>query len=617
MTSTSAFPDDGRPDLPGEGDATDPANPTGAPGASWHPVGDPGGGHTAPARQPAAGDGDGGSGSGDGGSGDGGAVRRTSLGRGSVVMTLGTVASRASGLIRAMLLVACVGAVGTVADAFDIANKLPNMLFALISAGVLQAVLIPQILRAMNAHNARERLDKLLSLSGLGLLLLTAVLVVAAPLIVWLSTLSGAWTTDERHLAVVFAYWCIPQVFFYGLYMLLGQVLNAQGKFGAYGVAPVANNVVSLLGFGAFLLVWGAAPDRGISDLSQWSTAQTAVLAGTATLGIAAQALVLVVALRRSGFRWRFRLGLRGIGLRAAGSVVGWTIGAVALEQVGVLFLTNVLGAAGRAGTSLDEAFAGNAAYTNAMTIYLLPHSLVVVSIVTVLFPRMTAAVQAGDIPGVRRDMSLGMRSAGVFSVFSTAVLVVLAVPLTGALLPSLGQDGIAAVAPIIQAMAVGIIALGATVLVRRMYFAFEDGRSIFGIQVIATVSMVVVLWGATRLLPPQWWAVAAGGAYALSTWISLLLRVRGMHRKLHGMDGRRVLQLYVRALVGALIAALLGWLTVRLLDGYDVTSWAHSLLVTAVAGIVMVVGYVLALKVLHVRELDDALAPVLRRLKR
>ena len=578
MTSTSAFPDDGRPDQPGEGSPADPATPA------------------------------------DGGTD---AVRRSSLGRGSVVMTLGTIASRASGLIRAMLLVACVGAVGTVADAFDIANKLPNMLFALISAGVLQAVLIPQILRAMNAHNARERLDKLLSLTGLGLLLLTAVLVVAAPLIVWLYTTSDQWTPEARDLATVFAYWCIPQVFFYGLYMLLGQVLNARGKFGAYGLAPVANNIVSLVGFGAFLLVWGGAPQDGIVDLSTWTTAQTTLLAGTATFGIAAQALVLVVALRRSGFRWRFRLGLRGIGLRSAGTVVGWTIGSVVLEQLGVLYLSNVLGAAAQTAIRAGDVVAGNAAYTQAMTLYLLPHSLVVVSIVTVLFPRMTAAVHAGDLDAVRADMSLGMRSAGVFSVFSAVALIVLAVPLTDTLLPSLSAVQVAALAPIVQAMAFGLVALGATVLVRRMYFAFEDGRSIFGIQVIATVSMVLALWAAVSVLPVGWWAVAAGGAYALSTWISLLLRVRGMRRKLHGMDGRRVLRLYVRALTGSLIAGLLGWLTVRLLGGYDVTTWGHSLLVTAVAGVVMIVGYVLALKVLHVRELDDALAPVLRRLKR
>ncbi|MEN5073596.1 lipid II flippase MurJ [Isoptericola cucumis] len=544
-------------------------------------------------------------------------VRRARLGRSSLVMSLGTAASRASGLVRSMLLVACVGATGTVADAFDIGNKLPNMLFALISAGLLQAVLMPQILRAMNAPNSRVRLDKLISLSGLGLLLLTALLVVAAPLIVLGFTLGDDWTAEGRHLAVVFAYWCIPQLFFYGLYMLLGQVLNARGKFGAYGIAPVANNVVSLLGFGAFLLVWGRAPDRGISDLSAWSTSETTVMGATATLGIAAQALVLVFALRSSGFGWRFRLGFRGIGLRSASKIVGWTLGAVVLEQVGVLYLTNILGQGAQAAVRAGEVTAGPAAYTQAMTIYLLPHSLVVVSIITVLFPRMTAAVHAGDLDAVRSDMSLGLRSAGIFSVFSAAVLMVLAVPLTAALLPTLGTDGVGAIAPVLRAMAVGIIALGATVMVRRMYFAFEDGRSIFVIQVIATVSLVVALWAAVSVLPVELWAAAAGASYALSTWVSVLLRIRGMRRKLHGIDGPRVMRLYVRATIGAVVAGGLGWLVVRLMDGTDLTSWGHALLVTAAGGLVMLAAYVGVLKLLRVRELDDALAPVLRRLRR
>lgn len=544
-------------------------------------------------------------------------VRSARLGRSSLVMSLGTAASRASGLVRSMLLVACVGATGTVADAFDIGNKLPNMLFALISAGLLQAVLMPQVLRAMNARDSRVRLDKLLTLSGLGLLLLTALLVVAAPLIV-LAFTGGSWSDEGRNLAVVFAYWCIPQLFFYGLYMLLGQVLNARGKFGAYGMAPVANNVVSLLGFGAFLLVWGSAPSAGVWNLSDWTTTQTTVMGATATLGIAAQSLVLVVALRRSGFGWRFRLGYRGIGLRSASKIVGWTLGAVVLEQVGILYLTRVLGQGAQAAdVDAGEVVAGNFAYTQAMTIYLLPHSLVVVSIITVLFPRMTAAVHRGDLDGVRTDMSLGLRSAGVFSVFSAAVLFVLAAPLTASLLPTAGAGGIGAIAPVLQAMAVGIVALGATVMVRRMYFAFEDGRSIFVIQVIATVSLVVALWVSARVLPIELWAVAAGGSYALSTWVSVLLRIRGMRRKLDGIDGPRVMRLYVRAAVSAVVAGGLGWLVVRLMDGTDLTSWGHALLVTAVAGLVMLAAYVGMLKLLRVRELDDALAPVLRRLRR
>ncbi len=545
------------------------------------------------------------------------APERASLGRSSLAMSLGTAASRASGLVRTMLLVGCVGTLGTVADAFDIANKLPNMLFALIAAGVLQSVLVPQILRSMQAHNAQERLDKLLSLSGLGLLVGTIVLVVAAPVVVQLYTLRDAWSPEARELATVFALWCLPQVFFYGLYTLLGQVLNARGRFAAYGWAPVANNVVSLVGFGAFLVLFGRAPEGGVNDLADWTTTHTVLLGATATLGIAAQALLLIVPLRRSGFTWRFRLGLRGIGLRSAGKVVGWTLGAVALEQVGVWYMTNMLGAAGRTAGDVGESVAGNFAYTNAMTIYLLPHSLVVVSIVTVLFPRMTAAVHRGDLDAVRRDMSVGLRSAGVFSVFSAAVLLVLAYPLTRSLLPTGSEADIDAVAPILQAMAIGVVGLGATVMVRRMYFAFEDGRSIFVIQVIATATFVAALVVAGLTLPVQLWAVAAGGAYALSTWISVLLRIRGMRRKLHGIDGHRVLRLYVRAALSAAVAGGLGWLVVRLMDGYDAGSWPHALGVTAVAGLVMTGAYLAGLKLLRVRELDDALAPVLRRIKR
>src|SRR5262249_44934031 len=143
--------------------------------------------------------------------------------------------------------------------------------------------------------------------------------------------------------------------------------LNARGQFAAVGWAPMANNVVSILGFGAFILLWGSSPAHGINDLSDWTPAKTALLAGTATLGIVVQAALLVVALRRGGFRWRLRLGLHGIGLRTASKVVGWTLGAVLLEQVGVTYLKNVTSAAGELGARLGEAFAGNAAYTNAL----------------------------------------------------------------------------------------------------------------------------------------------------------------------------------------------------------------------------------------------------------
>ena len=551
--------------------------------------------------------------------GQGKLAERTSLahlGHNSMVLTVGTFASRATGQLRTILLVAAIGIAGTAADAFDIANTLPNMLFALLTAGVLQAVLMPQIMRAIQADNTQERLDKLLTLCTAALLGITGLLVLGAPLLIGLFTISGAWTPQGIALAVAFAYWCIPQVFFYGMFSVLSEMLNARGQFAATGWAPVANNIISIIGFGAFVAMFGRAT-APIDDLSGWGSHMTALLGVTATLGIVAQAAIVFIALRRGGFKWRIEWGLHGIGLRAAGQVVGWTIAAVALEQAGLVFLRNVTSAAGQQAAAAGTIAAGPAAFTNALTIYMLPHSLVVVSIITALFPRLAMAATDRDIPGVRAAMSTGLRSAGVFSVISSAILITLAEPIMKTLLPTLPPGSVAIGAPVLRALSTGLIALGCTVLVKRMYFAFEDGRSIFVIQIFATVATVVILWLAMRFLPSPQWAIAAAAAYAAATWISFLLRLRGMSRKLEGMDGARILRLYVRAGLCALVAAGFGWFVAREMGGYAPSSWSHAALVTVAAGAAMLVVYVIGLKVMQVSEFDGALHSVTTKFRR
>ena len=545
-----------------------------------------------------------------------GAVPTTSgFGRNSLILTFGTFASRATGQVRMILLVAAIGITGTVADAFDIANTLPNMLFALLAAGVLQAVLMPQIMRAITSDRSQERLDTLVTLAAAALVVGTVALTLAAPALIRLFTLSNQWSPEARALAVVFGFWCIPQVLFYGLFAVLGELLNARGQFAATGLAPMANNIVSVLGFGAFILVWGRA-EGPLNDVTAWTTAQTVVLAGTATLGVAAQTVVVMVALRRGGYHWRPRLAVRGIGLRSAGKVVGWTVAAVALEQLGLVLLKNITSSAGQSAAG-GEVVAGNATFTNALTIYLLPHSLVVVSIITALFPGMSRAAVERDLDGVRSAMSTGLRTAGIFSVFSAAVLVTIPGPVMKSLLLTLSPDEVAVSAPVLRALALGLVALGATVMVKRMYFAFEDGRSIFVIQVFATASMSVTLLVAARALPPAQWVVAAAVAYSLSAWVSVLLRVQGMRRLLHGIDGARVLRLYVRAGLAAGVAAALGWFSARLLGAHEALTWVHALAVTGIVGLVMLAAYVALLRLLRVQELDSALRPLRRRLRR
>ncbi|MFJ3402744.1 murein biosynthesis integral membrane protein MurJ [Promicromonospora sp. NPDC090134] len=544
----------------------------------------------------------------------------SSLGRNSIVMAAGTAASRLGGLVRNMMLVAAIGSAGTVANAFDVANKLPNVLFAILAGGMLNAVLVPQIVKAFRAHNAQERVDKLLTVSAVGILAITAVLTGGAAWVVMLYT--DGWSAEQLALGTVFAYWCIPQLFFYGLYTLLGQVLNAREQFGPFMWAPVANNVVSVLGFAVFLIVFGGAPDTGINDLSEWNTPRTILLAGTATLGIVAQALVLLVPLLRSGFRWNLRLGLRGIGLRSAGAVAMWTFAAVVLEQAGVLYLTRVAAEAGNAG----EAVAGNASYTQALLIYLLPHSLVTVSIATALFTGISKAAQAGDTDRVRSDLSLGLRTIGVFTVFATAALVVLAGPATAFIVPTAGEQGTALIAPVLVALSLGLVPLGGMALMKWVFYAYEDGRSVFWITVPSTVALVAGLAAAQIWLPVELWVIAAGGAYALSNWITVLLRTGGLKRKLGGrLDGGRIFVLHAKTVLAATVAGGAGWGVYQLVGGFDVLSfgkgWVLTMLsglwVTALCGLVMLAVYVLLLRLLRVEELNGLLGPVLARLRR
>ncbi|MDR0482932.1 MAG: murein biosynthesis protein MurJ [Cellulomonadaceae bacterium] len=541
---------------------------------------------------------------------------KDNFGRNSLILSLGTFASRATGQVRTILLVGAIGTTSLVANSFDIANTLPNMLFTLLAAGILQAVMMPQIMQAIKAENTQERLDKLLTISAATLLGLTIILVAATPLLIHLFTLAGDWPRDAIVLAVAFGYWCVPQVFFYGLFSLISELLNARGQFAATGWAPVANNIISVAGFGLFIYLFGSQQGIG-NNLGGWTWSMTALMGATATLGIVIQASILLIALRRGGFHWHIRFGLHGIGLRSAGKVVGWTIAAVILEQVGLVYLRNITSAAGQSAVG-GEIIAGPAAFTNALTIYILPHSLVVVSIITALFPRMSMAAAQGDLWGVRTTMSTGLRSAGVFSVLASVAMIVLAGPIMKALLPTLSAEGVAAGAPVLRALSFGLVALGATVMVKRMYYAFEDGRSIFVIQIFATAFMVAVIWIFSHSQPTRYWTIAAAAAYAGAAWISVLLRVSGMRKKLHGIDGRRILSLYVRAGIGALAGGVVAFVITYVMHGFDPgLTWLHAVVVTVVAGVSMVAVYVAALRVLKVQELDAALGPIIRRLGR
>ncbi len=168
----------------------------------------------------------------------------------TAVMAAGTIVSRLSGFVRSILLAAALG-VGLHADVFNIANTVPNMLYILLAGGIVNAVLVPQLVRAMrnDSDDGAAYTNRVITLAATFLFVVTVALVVVAPWLMGLF-LDPAYfdpsRTSQLDSVIAFARYCLPQVFFYGMYVLVGQVLNARGRFGPMMWAPIANNIVSV-----------------------------------------------------------------------------------------------------------------------------------------------------------------------------------------------------------------------------------------------------------------------------------------------------------------------------------------------------------------------------------
>lgn len=261
------------------------------------------------------------------------------IGRSSAIMASGTLFSRVLGFARNSLTAYVVGLTIIAADAWNAANTLPNIFHLLIAGGVLNAVIVPQITRAMrDADGGTTYINRLLTLSVTALAVITLLLMLAAPLLVSL-VVSSSWPPEARTLATAFAVLCLPQVFFYGLYTLLGQVLTAHHKFGAFMWSPALANLVAIGG-----LLWFVLTDQTRQgSVDEWTPTMIAVLGGSATVSIALQAFALVPALRSTGLRFRPVWGLRGSGLRGASRMAMWAFAAVVVGQGAYLVNSRVL----------------------------------------------------------------------------------------------------------------------------------------------------------------------------------------------------------------------------------------------------------------------------------
>jgi putative peptidoglycan lipid II flippase len=539
----------------------------------------------------------------------------------SRVMAAGTILSRITGFVRAGMLAAAIG-LSLHADPFNVANTIPNSLYILVAGGVFNTVLVPQLVRAIknDPDGGDAYANRIITLGAIVLAAVTAALVALAPQLLRL-LVDGRFFTDpnlaaQRESMIDFTRWCLPQVFFYGAFVLIGQILNARGRFGPMMWAPIANNVVAIGVITAYLVLYHDAPTSG-----GYTTPQEVLLGLGSTLGIVAQTAILFPYLKASGFLVRPRLDFLHTGLGHTLKLGLWTVGFVIVNQL-AFFVVVHRATAGSAQVALAGATdaSGYSVYSNAFLLTQVPHSVVTVSLATATMPLVSRLAADNRLSDVAAEMAQTLRLVlSVIVPFAVALLVL--GPALATILFSWGQAAgdTTGLGRTLIAFAPGVIFFSMHYTVLRGFYAIEDTRTPFFIQcAIAAVNIALAIT-LTTTVSPAWvapaLALAYGGAYTVGSALSVAL----LSRRLGGLGGAALLGFVGRVAAAAIPAAVVASLAISGLSvfGLDVESKGDSAVLLVVAGALGLLTYLLAAKAAGITEIARIVATVGARARR
>ncbi len=539
-------------------------------------------------------------------------------------MAAGTIVSRLSGFVRGILLAAALG-VGLHADVFNIANTVPNMLYILLAGGVVNAVLVPQLVRAMrNEPDGGEAYtNRIMTLAALFLAAVTLVLVLGAPLLMRLFLDPEYFTphlAEQRQSVIDFARYCLPQVFFYGMFVLVGQVLNARGRFGPMMWAPIANNVVSVGVLTAYLLTIG--PARGAEKSGGFGTGAEALLGIGSTLGIVVQLLVLLPYLKAAGFSYRPRFDFRGTGLGHTLRLGVWTVLFVVVNQIAYTVVVRLAssGTVGpAAGGSSSTEGTGYTIYSNSFLLTMVPHSVITVSLATAMLPLLSRYAAEGNLRAVGASVSSTLRSAYALVVPVAALFAVMATDTAHVIW---GYGSAAAdygnFAPSLALFGLGLVLFTAHYLALRGFYALEQTRRVFWIQCAIAATNIVAAVLLTRGAPAAQTAPRLVLAYACAYAVGAVTSYALLSRTVGGLAGRRLVRFLVRLAIAVALSAGVAWglreLLAELVPG---TGTWHAVLDLVVVGAAYGAVYLGVARLLRISEVTDVMRLVTRRLRR
>lgn len=538
----------------------------------------------------------------------------------SAIMAAGTLVSRGTGFVRTMVITAAIG-VSVMGDSYNSANTLPTLLYILIGGGALNAVFVPQLVRSMknDEDGGTAYANRLLTLVMVGLAGVVFLAVLGAPVLVQLIAHDMMSTPERADTTVAMARYCLPTIFFMGIHVVMGQVLNARGRFGAMMWTPVLNNIVVIFTFGAYIWVFGGFGSTQVTP--ETISPEGVRLLGIGTLiGLVVQSLAMIPYLRAADFRFRPRFDWRGHGLGKAARLAKWTFFFVLANQAGYLVITQLSTKAGDAAAAAGHGGVGLAAFSNALLIWQLPQAVITVSIMSAVLPRLSRAAADEDAGAVRDDISYGLRT--------TAVAVVPAAFLFLALGPAIGRSIYAVggnatvlnaatnVGLMLSAFALGLIPYSAQYVMLRGFYAYEDTRTPFTNTVwvaVCQAGFALLCW---VLLPAEWTVIGIAFGYGLAYAVGVTVALPKLKKKIGGLDSKRIGRTYSRLAAACVPAAVVG-LGVSLGIQQVLGGWPGSVLSVVLGGGLQLLVFAFIAKRLRIEELNAMLGMVRGRLGR
>jgi putative peptidoglycan lipid II flippase len=528
-------------------------------------------------------------------------MKSNDLFRASGIMALGTIISRITGFVRGILVVAVLGTT-LLADTYNVANTMPNILYNLLVGGALTAIFIPQLVRSFDhADGGDDFASRLITTISLILLVLVSLGMFFAPALVRLYApeFFTVGFETEKDIAIAFTRYCLPQIFFLGLFTMLGQVANARGSFGPLMWAPIANNLVGIALFGGFLIF---SPGINLSSITDF---QIALLGWGTTFSVVVQALVLVPVIKKLGISIKPRLGVSGLG--KSFTLAGWTLVYVLISQLGYLVTVNVAtSAAVRSAQANIETGVGYTPYTYAYFVMLLPYSIVTISIITAILPHISKLALDGKREEVKAQLVRAIRLVGVITVPSAVAFLLFGPLITQSIFIGISDDDSRYIGYVLSALSFGLVAFSINLILIRGFNAFEDTRTQVISILVINIFSVAMSYFFLFFVKTQWVTIGLGVAFSVSYLIGLFVTLRLLKKHTGRLALSEFIGQHFRLLIASLLAMLplfamtqyISWLNIE----FSRAARAGELLVVMV---VAFVAYIVGAKALGIEEIS------------